>query len=378
MKPKLKQWIAIVCAALTAAITAMTAFAAGNAPESAELSPLSFLQTVAYINARSPDPAGEETIGYAYLLAEKMKDVDGGKIEETLLNPDNCDAARVAVMLVAADLGLPLNDEKVKSLLFDGCSCELLRAYALDYLSKQEPMDAALFAEIARDEADPQAAWALKLLSLSQPDAARPVLDEVLAAYRNGPVDSRTGTAFVYKASELREHGGGAETAMFLRQCEAVLAQLPALPAGAENDSRALVYYAVAEIGTPESVAYLFSLESVDSHYLWNAVQQARDGVVYELYDAADDKQTFAKKMRAANYPMLGDMDGDDVLTPEDARRILRQVLRLEPASREEEWDMDGDGRLTAADARMALRAAVGIGKRSFLNLPREPRSVLG
>ena len=58
---------------------------------------------------------------------------------------------------------------------------------------------------------------------------------------------------------------------------------------------------------------------------------------------------------------LAGDVDGDGVVTAEDAMLILRRVVGLETFTERQEKaaDMDGDGMITAADAREALRAAV-------------------
>ena len=74
MKTKLKRCLALIlCAALTAA-AALSACAAGNAPDPSDLITLSFSETVDYINENVPETDSEETIGYAYWLAGKMKD----------------------------------------------------------------------------------------------------------------------------------------------------------------------------------------------------------------------------------------------------------------------------------------------------------------
>lgn len=63
---------------------------------------------------------------------------------------------------------------------------------------------------------------------------------------------------------------------------------------------------------------------------------------------------------------VLGDVTGDEDITAEDARGILRAAVGLDTLDEEAaaKADMDTDGAITAADARLALRTAVG------LNLP--------
>lgn len=59
-----------------------------------------------------------------------------------------------------------------------------------------------------------------------------------------------------------------------------------------------------------------------------------------------------------------GDVDGDNMLTPEDARRIMRIVAGYDELSKRVQlWlvDMDFDGRVTSEDARLALRIAVRL-----------------
>lgn len=66
----------------------------------------------------------------------------------------------------------------------------------------------------------------------------------------------------------------------------------------------------------------------------------------------------------AEEAPVLkGDVDGDGLVTEEDARLILRATVGLESFTdrQKQAADMDSDGKLTAEDARLALRKAVGL-----------------
>ena len=58
-----------------------------------------------------------------------------------------------------------------------------------------------------------------------------------------------------------------------------------------------------------------------------------------------------------------GDADGDGKLTAEDARRILRATVGLDPLTEQISLycDLDSDGKITSADARLALRYSVGL-----------------
>ena len=63
--------------------------------------------------------------------------------------------------------------------------------------------------------------------------------------------------------------------------------------------------------------------------------------------------------------PVLGDVDGDNKVTPADARLALRASVGLENYTRNSRemlaCDADHDGQITSADARLILRAAVGL-----------------
>ena len=60
---------------------------------------------------------------------------------------------------------------------------------------------------------------------------------------------------------------------------------------------------------------------------------------------------------------ILGDVDGDNRVTPADARLTMCASVGLETtdACQLQYGDMDGDGSLSPADARLVLRAAVGL-----------------
>ncbi len=59
----------------------------------------------------------------------------------------------------------------------------------------------------------------------------------------------------------------------------------------------------------------------------------------------------------------MGDLNGDDKITPEDARIVLRAAINLEKLTKEQEKlaDADGDTKITTNDARSVLRAAIGL-----------------
>lgn len=60
---------------------------------------------------------------------------------------------------------------------------------------------------------------------------------------------------------------------------------------------------------------------------------------------------------------LMGDVNGDGLVTAEDAARILRHVVGLEtlPAETLLQADVDGDGAVTAADAAKILQFVVGL-----------------
>ena len=58
-----------------------------------------------------------------------------------------------------------------------------------------------------------------------------------------------------------------------------------------------------------------------------------------------------------------GDLTGDNKITTDDARRILRAAIGLDTltAANKKAADMDLDGKVTTSDARLALRVAIGL-----------------
>ena len=58
-----------------------------------------------------------------------------------------------------------------------------------------------------------------------------------------------------------------------------------------------------------------------------------------------------------------GDLNGDNKITTDDARKILRASIGLDTlsAAAKKAADMDLDGAVTTADARLALRVAIGL-----------------
>ncbi len=74
---------------------------------------------------------------------------------------------------------------------------------------------------------------------------------------------------------------------------------------------------------------------------------------------SAEETAPFA----ALPEPGSGDVDGDGVTAPADARLALRCAVNLEQLSESafKAADMDGDGEITPADARTILRIAVGL-----------------
>ena len=81
---------------------------------------------------------------------------------------------------------------------------------------------------------------------------------------------------------------------------------------------------------------------------------------------------SLAVPVRAA--ALLGDADGDGIITPWDARAALRVVVKLdETGSLPERMDVDGDGGITAEDARLILRRAVELDAAFPVELPFAP-----
>lgn len=65
----------------------------------------------------------------------------------------------------------------------------------------------------------------------------------------------------------------------------------------------------------------------------------------------------------SANAAVLGDINGDGIVSAEDAREILRLSVGVEPMTPEMKIlaDIDCDGTVGAEDARLALRLAIGL-----------------
>ena len=363
----MKKSIAVlICFSLFFTMLISSAFAQDPDPEMEALQKMSFTELVDYMNADPPDEESEETIGFAYLLQTRMNEVSVEKIEAIILDPQNCDALRTALMMLAADLSWPLDADKLTAMVRGDSASETLKAYALSYLIEQDPVDRELFSEIASDKNDPNSGWALKLLYLYNAQAARPILDEVLADCSGGPLDSRTGTALLYKGADLHNNGTPEEINAFIQFCDKLLSN------DLSADDRSVVVLAIINVGTKESVSYIFSHFEELSDYLAWAVIETDNAVLYEMYDAAEDPAAFAAIMRRAHHPLQGDMDGDGRVTSADARSILRKCVGLEAVSEEDEWDLDGDDRLSPEDARLALRTSVQLEKPVFYGLSRE------
>lgn len=78
---------------------------------------------------------------------------------------------------------------------------------------------------------------------------------------------------------------------------------------------------------------------------------------------APTDAPTPTETPTPSPEPLLGDVDGDGVVTAQDAAWILRHVVGLEvlPDSCLLQADVDGDGLITAADAAKILQYVVGL-----------------
>ena len=75
------------------------------------------------------------------------------------------------------------------------------------------------------------------------------------------------------------------------------------------------------------------------------------------------DAPTPSPEPSPSPLPILGDADGDGVVTAQDAACLLRYLVELEtlPAERLSLLDVDGDGAITAADAAKILQYVVGL-----------------
>lgn len=65
----------------------------------------------------------------------------------------------------------------------------------------------------------------------------------------------------------------------------------------------------------------------------------------------------------SANASLVGDINGDGVISAEDAREILRLCVGVDPMTDKMKLlaDLDRDGSVGAEDARLALRLAIGL-----------------
>lgn len=78
---------------------------------------------------------------------------------------------------------------------------------------------------------------------------------------------------------------------------------------------------------------------------------------------APTDAPTATETPAPSSAPLMGDVDGDGVVTAQDAAGILRHVVGLEVLhdSYLLQADVDGDGLITAADAAKILQYVVGL-----------------
>ena len=109
---------------------------------------------------------------------------------------------------------------------------------------------------------------------------------------------------------------------------------------------------------TPDYLSEAFTLQA-GSYYM-----KIRKSDTYPRRHSGDT-YTLCVTNGEAPTVMAGDVDGDGVLTPADARLALRASVGLEsfaPGSRQFlAADADHNGTLTPADARLILRASVGL-----------------
>ena len=334
-----------------------------------QLQDMDFYELIGVMDELSLGAEGEETIGFGYLLAEKIKQVPAGDVERIIFDEEHCCGARLVLVMLASELNIDLDTAKMRALAADKQEDNALRAYALDYLSDLQPFDEALFCEIAGDAEDPISSWALKLLYLNTQDAGITLIDGILSSYDGGALDDREATALLYKGYDLNISGDVQEVKSFLALCGKILEADPE----DKNGDRSTVYYAISNVGSKESLSFLLQQDSVEDHILSLAVYDAGSDIVYALYDEAENQRAFAAIMRKANYPLIGDVNDDNAVTAEDARHILRQAVHLEPVftDRRAISDLDADNAVRAQDARLALRTAVWLEKAVFMGLPR-------
>ncbi|MBQ6117947.1 MAG: dockerin type I repeat-containing protein [Clostridia bacterium] len=88
--------------------------------------------------------------------------------------------------------------------------------------------------------------------------------------------------------------------------------------------------------------------------------------IVYFIWEGGEiPEPTDNDETTRASNGLLGDIDGDNAVTPADARLALRYSVKLgEPLPQEITIaDVDFDGEITASDARLILRSSVGLDK---------------
>ncbi len=87
---------------------------------------------------------------------------------------------------------------------------------------------------------------------------------------------------------------------------------------------------------------------------------------ILSLLCAVSVSLTFFSGVISANATVLGDINGDGIVSAEDAREILRLSVGVEPMTAEMKLlaDVDCDGEVRAEDARQALRLAIGLNNR--------------
>ena len=71
------------------------------------------------------------------------------------------------------------------------------------------------------------------------------------------------------------------------------------------------------------------------------------------------------------SFAVLCDLDGDEEITAQDARAVLRLAVELDELTDELRAlaDADGDYQITAADARLVLRKALGINDVDYVSI---------
>ena len=103
---------------------------------------------------------------------------------------------------------------------------------------------------------------------------------------------------------------------------------------------------------------YIYIKEPVNSNIMKAYNELSKDERIDYLEYGKPDVHLFMVK--------IGDIDGDDYITPDDARIIMRIAVGLDNYPDNFPiyyFDTDSDNSITVADARKALRIAVGIEK---------------